>query len=110
MGADSATADPTRRIGHDDDGAGIGPIALRGLDVLRRPLPARRAVEGDRLPGGRFASRRARRAAEPDGVACAGIRYGHAVSATGVADRSPKLHSSRPSLDLSLPERSFADE
>src|SRR5947209_11258393 len=71
--ADTAPADPARRTGHHHNGAGAGPPAVGGLHLLWRPFPARGAVEGHHLPRGRPASRGARRAAEPDRVACPGV-------------------------------------
>ncbi len=46
VGADPAPADPPRRVGDHHDGAGAGPAAVGGLDVLRRPVPARGAWQG----------------------------------------------------------------
>ena len=53
MGGDSAAADPAGRPDHHQARAGAGQAARRGLDVLRRPVPARRGVSGLPLSGGR---------------------------------------------------------
>src|SRR5271166_208622 len=79
--SDPAAPDPARRVGHHDNGLGVGPAAVGGFDVLRRPVPPCGEVERRRLPGGRVASRGARRAAQPGGAACPAVRHGCAAAA-----------------------------
>src|SRR5689334_15920813 len=71
MGLGAATPGAPRRARHDEGHAPAGRPPRRGLDLLRRPLRARRAVARRALPRGRPAPGPARRAPAAQRAACA---------------------------------------
>ncbi len=76
VGRDPAAPAAPRPADHHQARAGARQAARRGLHVLRRPVPARRAVERRPLPGGRPAPGAAggAAAAQPDPRPGAGAR------------------------------------
>src|SRR3954454_9644031 len=85
LGADPPAAGPDGHAGHHQARTGARRAAGRRLHVLRRPVPARRAVEGRALPRGRPAPGAAggAAAAQRDPRAGARPRRAHAGGPAG---------------------------
>ena len=105
LGRRAAPDRPARGADDHQAGARARPAARRGLDVLRRPVPARRPVAGRDLPRGRPAPRAARGPAEPAHAARPAPRPGRPAARTrmrrsrpepGRANRAVRARRRRP--------------
>ena len=83
LGDDPAPAGPAGHAGDHQARAGAGRAAGRRLDLLRRPVPARRAVARRAVPGGRPPPRAARGPAAAQRDPRAGARPRRAAAGAG---------------------------